>query len=236
MAYVTNPGCTGFVLAGGHSSRMGSDKALVLFARKPLIQIALENLREAGLHAKIAGYRSDLSSFAETVPDTYLESGPLGGVHAGLSSLSNSTNLTDLANSDTQWSVFLPVDLPLMPASLLACLLQRAQLTGAPITVARSNGRIQPFPVVLHCEVLPKIEQLLDAGSSACHAAWQTIPAMLGATLDTVSVESLHQCGQCRHPEAIPHAIWFQSANSPTEIAYLQRYLRSPFQRFDAFK
>lgn len=205
------PMASGFILAGGQSSRMGTDKALTLFVGRPLIQVALEALITAGVSARIAGSRSSLSAFAEEIPDTFSDQGPLGGVHAALSA------------STTEWNLFLPVDLPLMSPLLLACLLQRALLTGAPVTVGHLNGRVQPFPVVLHRTVLPSITQRLEQGDSACHAAWQSIPAELGSALDAVPIEYLHQCGQCRHPRGLPPALWFVSANTPAELARLNR-------------
>ncbi len=201
----------GFVLAGGRSSRMGSDKARALFGGVPLIQAALQTIDAVGIPVHIAGARSDLSSFAAQISDTFAETGPLGGVHAALSV------------SDAEWNLFLPVDLPLMPSSLLACLLRRATLTGAPVTAARLNGRIQPFPVVLHRSVLPSITQRLETGNSACHAAWQGIPAELNLSFDVVAVEYLYQCGQCSHPRGLPPALWFQSANTPAELLLLNR-------------
>ena len=190
---------------------MGSDKALALFRGVPLIQTALQTINAVGIPARIAGSRSDLSSFAAQIPDTFAETGPLGGIHAALSI------------SDAEWNFFLPVDLPLMPSSLLACILQRAMLTGAPVTAVRLNGRIQPFPVVLHRAVLLSITQRLEAGNSACHTAWQSIPADLGFSLDVAPVEYLHQCGHCSHPRGLPPALWFQSANTPAELSRLNR-------------
>jgi molybdopterin-guanine dinucleotide biosynthesis protein A len=190
---------------------MGSDKALALFHGIPLIQIALQTINAAGIPARIAGSRSDLSSFATQIPDTFTETGPLGGIHAALSVSAAELNL------------FLPVDLSLMPSSLLACLLQRASLTGAPVTVTRLNGRIEPFPVILHRAVLPSITQRLETGNSACHAAWQGIPPELDSSLDAVPVEYLHQCGHCSHPRGLPPALWFQSANTPAELSRLNR-------------
>ena len=208
------PSAAGFVLAGGHSSRMGSDKALSLFGGIPLIQVALETLAEAHFSACIAGSRSKLREFAQEIPDTFPESGPMGGIHAALSV------------SESEWNLFLPVDLPLMPSSLLSSLLQRAQLTHAPVTVSRVNGRIEPFPVVLNSVVLPAIAQRLAAGETACYKAWQAIPAELGMLLDAVDVESLLQCGQCspgRRCVGLPAALWFRSANTPEALAALNR-------------
>jgi molybdopterin-guanine dinucleotide biosynthesis protein A len=190
---------------------MGSDKALALFHGVPLIQVALQIINAAGVSARIAGARSDLSSFAAQIPDTFTETGPLGGIHAALTV------------SDAEWNLFLPVDLPLMPSSLLTCLFRRATLTSAPVTAARLNGRIEPFPVILHCSVLPSITQRLLESNSACYAAWQEIPLELDSSLDAAPVEYLHQCGQCSHPRGLPPALWFQSANTPAELLLLNR-------------
>ena len=201
----------GFVLAGGRSARMGTDKALALFAGIPLIRIAIETLAAAGIPAEIAGSRSPLTSFAKEIPDTFPEAGPLGGIHAALSA------------SAADWNLFLPVDLPLMPASLLTYLLQRAVLTGLPVTATRLNGRLEPFPVVLHRSILPHIVHRLATGATACHEAWQSIPQDLGTRIDAVSVENLVQCGQCRHRGHLPPVLWYQSANTPADLERLNR-------------
>jgi molybdopterin-guanine dinucleotide biosynthesis protein A len=205
------PSSAGFVLAGGHSSRMGTDKALALFAGCPLIQVALTSLEAAGVASQIAGSRSALSRFAPEIPDTFPECGPLGGVHAALSA------------SHAEWTLFLPVDLPLMPASLLDCLLRRAALCGQPVTATRLNSKLEPFPVILSRSVLAPITQRLAAGSTACHRAWQTIPEELGVRLDAIDVEHLVQTGQCAHPAQLPPVFWYQSANTPADLARLNR-------------
>jgi molybdopterin-guanine dinucleotide biosynthesis protein A len=193
---------------------MGTDKALAIFAGRPLIANAIQILSAAGLSQSIAGSRSDLSQFAAEIKDTFPETGPLGGIHAALFS------------SETEWSIFLPVDMPLMPPELLTTLLGRARTTGSPVTAARLNGRLEPFPVVLNQATLSHIEMLLTKHESGCQSAWQAIPRHLGLPLDSPSVESLVQSGQCRHQANFPPSWWFHSANTPAELNWLNEIHR----------
>lgn len=205
----------GFILAGGRSSRMGSDKALVHLYGRPLIELALDAFRLAGMQAKIAGARSALSCYAPVVEDQHPDQGPLSGIHAAL------------ASSSAAWNLFLPIDMPLMPASLLRLLLDRAALTGSPITAIQLNGRMLPFPAVLHRSVLPHIEQCIANRQLACRPAWKAIPSAFSTRLDAPSVELLRSIGACSHPHGIPPYLWFQNANTPSDLARLSR-LRAP--------
>jgi molybdopterin-guanine dinucleotide biosynthesis protein A len=202
-----------FILAGGRSSRMGSDKALALFTGRPMIETALATLRAAGLSAEIAGSRSPLAAFAPEIPDTWSDVGgsvgPLGGVYTALSA------------TRADWNVFLTVDTPLMPPSLLVCLLERARLTGSPVTAISLNGRLEPFPVVLHRDGLVTLDQFLRSGQRACHAAWRAICSGQSHMFQPVAVEYLTQCGQVFHAGDLPPALWFLNANTPADLARL---------------
>jgi len=189
---------------------MGSDKALAIFRGRTLVENAIELLSDAGVGGvRIAGARSPLGRFAEVVPDTFAEIGPLGGIHAGLAAFAG-----DL-------SLFLPVDMPLMPASLLAVLVERAQTTGCPVTAVRVNGRIEPFPVVLSRAVLPGLTREIEAGRTGCMAAWRAVSAELGQEVDAPHVEYLVQAGMARELSGLPAALWFQSTNTPEDLAYV---------------
>lgn len=200
------PDAVGFVLAGGRSSRMGADKALMQFAGKPLVARAVSVLHEAGLTASIAGARSPLACFASVVEDTKPEMGPLGGICAALGSTSASL------------TVFLPVDLTLLPASLLVFMVHHARTTEAAVTLCSVNGFVQSFPVVLRREILPLIESELEAGRGGCFSAFQAAAAHLGQTVNVLPVEFLVQSGHVVHHDSLPAAHWFLNLNTPEDL------------------
>ncbi len=206
-----DPDCDaeGFVLAGGQSSRMGHDKALVPFAGQPLIVHALGILSAAGLKVSIAGARSGLASFAPVVEDLASQTGlgPLAGICSAL------------ASSTTSRSVFIPVDLPLLPSSLIAYLLHHATITGAIITVPSINGFAQTFPAVIHRSALPILQSQLESGNRGCFSAFKMTEASLNQRVAVLPVEPLVQSCQISHPEGIPAALWFLNVNSKHDLA-----------------
>jgi molybdopterin-guanine dinucleotide biosynthesis protein A len=195
----------GFVLAGGRSSRMGRDKALVELAGKPLIARALETLRSAGIAARLAGARGDLSAFAPVVPDEAEDAGPLSGVCSALRA------------AGSEWVVFLPVDLPLLPASLLQFLIEHAQVTDAAVTVASLNGFAQTFPAVVRRETLAALSAELASGRSGVFAAFSR------AGMRVVAVEMVAQAGGVRE---WPPYRWFWNVNTPAELEKVESVLK----------
>ena len=218
----------GFVLAGGQSSRMGRDKALSPFAGRPLIAHALSTLREAGLSAAIAGVPADgwleepgsggriagsvsparapLAAYAPVVDDSEPGLGPLSGICAAL------------AATSTRFAVFLPVDLPLLPPSLIAILLHHARITGNAVTVPSVNGFIQTFPAVLERSALSALHNELHSGQRGCFSAFRAAADGLGQPIASLAVELLAQSGQVSHPFGLPPFRWFLNVNTPQDL------------------
>ncbi|HEU5457663.1 MAG TPA: molybdenum cofactor guanylyltransferase [Terracidiphilus sp.] len=194
----------GFVLAGGASSRMGRDKALVEVAGRPLVTHALGILRAAGLAARIAGARAELESFAPVVKD--LGGGPLAGVCAAL------------AAAETELAVFLPVDMPLVPPLLIECLLHHARVTECAVAVPKVCGYAETFPAVVRRETLPELRQWLEGGDGGCFAAFQKAAERPGRPFAQVDVEVLAQCGQAEHAAGLPASCWLMNVNRPEEL------------------
>jgi molybdopterin-guanine dinucleotide biosynthesis protein A len=143
---------TAFVLAGGKSSRMGADKAMLEVAGQTLLQRTLELARAVAEDVRIVGVREKFGEFAPVVEDKYPDRGPLGGIHAALASTGSDFNL------------ILAVDLPFLEKRFLQQLVTEALASGAVVTVPRAGGGLQPLCAVYRREFAALAEQALAAG------------------------------------------------------------------------
>jgi molybdenum cofactor guanylyltransferase len=143
---------TAFVLAGGKSSRMGADKALLEVAGKTLLQRTLELARAVAEDVRIVGAREKFGQFAPVVEDKYPGRGPLGGIHAALASTGSDFNL------------ILAVDLPFLENRFVQHLVTEACASGAVVTLPRAGGGLQPLCAVYRREFAALAEQALAAG------------------------------------------------------------------------
>jgi molybdopterin-guanine dinucleotide biosynthesis protein A len=195
---------------------MGADKALLPLSGKPLIAHALGILQQAGLPASIAGASSPLAAFAPVIPEPHPGLGPLGGICAAL------------ASTSARWAVFLPVDLPLLPASLVTFLLNHARSTGRAVTLPSVSGFAQTFPVVLDRAVLPFLQVELETGRAGCYAAFQAAAASLAQPVTVLASEPLAQSGHVAHPASLPPALWFLNVNSPADLRRAEKHDPAP--------
>lgn len=123
-----------FVLAGGRSSRMGADKALLPFRGRTLLERALDLARTVTASPRIVGSREQYSAYGEVIEDAYPGQGPLAGIHAALRA------------SGTDFNLVLAVDTPLLQPEFLRHLGSRAESTGAVVTVPRTaEGQLHPL-------------------------------------------------------------------------------------------
>ncbi len=106
MATVTEQRpCIGVLLAGGLSSRMGRDKALLDWRGRPLIEHQLDTLRAAGVdELRVSGARPDYHGVADLTPQL----GPVGGLASVVAGVADEAEL-----------LVIPVDMPRLSGSLL---------------------------------------------------------------------------------------------------------------------
>src|SRR5579871_4908863 len=118
-------GLAAFILAGGKSSRMGSDKAFLEFEGRTLLARALALARSITSDVRIVGQQEKFAHFAPTVADIFPDRGPLAGIHAALCS------------SEADLNLILAVDTPYLSWALLRFLISQAQNAGK---VGRVDG------------------------------------------------------------------------------------------------
>jgi molybdenum cofactor guanylyltransferase len=203
-------GAEAFVLAGGRSTRMGRDKALLQLAGRSLLELALDKLRTLPLAAapRIAGARSE---HAGVVADLHPGCGPLSGIEAAL------------AASTQPLNVFLPVDMPLLPPEFLLWMLRRAQITGALVTVSRINGLPQPLCAVYHKHLLSQITGSLLAGD------YKVMPVVTAAASGHGSIDlfDVERVGSAQPFEFSPLPLyrWFHNCNTPGDMSGIENAL-----------
>lgn len=97
------------LLAGGKSSRMGTNKAELLYRGETFTRVLLSKMQKLGIEQiYISGFEEN---GIETVWDIYTEMGPLGGLHACFRQVK------------TPYCFVLPVDVPQIPETVLEELL-----------------------------------------------------------------------------------------------------------------
>jgi molybdenum cofactor guanylyltransferase len=180
-----------FILAGGRSSRMGSDKAFLELAGKPLIARAVELARKVADDVSIVGEQKKLAEYAPLITDIYSTRGPLAGIHAALS------------NSNSDWNLILAVDLPFLNAAFLKYLLTQAQSSAAIVTVPSTNNYFQPLCAVYRRRFAAAAESALAKGKNKIDALFA------GIALRTISEEEM-QANQFS-------AAMFRNLNTPEE-------------------
>ncbi len=158
---------TGAILAGGHSSRFGSNKALFAPNGETLISKAAGLLRSVAREVLVSASQTNAGDYdflgLEIVVDQHPDSGPMGGLE------------TLLQRCTTPWLLVLTCDMPFVDKEALITMV--SSLTGEPdnalyqrdrphaLAWQRCDGSISPFPLLIERSALPKIQSRMRTGS-----------------------------------------------------------------------
>ncbi|MET3025768.1 molybdenum cofactor guanylyltransferase [Flavobacterium sp. UW10123] len=142
---------TVFILCGGKSSRMQSEKGLVLFQEKPFIEHIIQAILPITNHIKLITTSKEYDYLDyEKIPDLIAEKGPMGGVY------------TALSHSETEFNLILSCDIPLISTELLQELISK-HTTEAGITVFASESKTHPLIGIYSKEIVPIIKNAIDS-------------------------------------------------------------------------
>ncbi|HVF50317.1 MAG TPA: molybdenum cofactor guanylyltransferase [Pyrinomonadaceae bacterium] len=147
----------GFILAGGASSRMGTDKARLRLGAQTFVERIAHALASATRRVSVVSAKPDASEWGlPVVADIYAGAGALGGIHAALSACA------------AEWAVLVSCDLPFVTGELLT----RLVAFGAAgvqefdaVAPLQTDGRPQPLCTLYRRErCLARAGALLQAG------------------------------------------------------------------------
>jgi molybdopterin-guanine dinucleotide biosynthesis protein A len=153
------------VLAGGHSRRMGTDKAHLPHPRsgRPLLLHQLELLASLNPTQRLVSARHDQE--LPDLPDDVIRvdddgtAGPLAGI------------ITALEACTTSHLLIIPVDLPNLTVDVLQTLLDAIR-PGHGVYAVSPNGP-EPLLAVIPDNLLSKLGTALTRGNNAPHRLWQ---------------------------------------------------------------
>lgn len=177
-ASVSHLELTGAVLAGGHSSRFGSNKALFAPDGETLISKAADLLHPLVREVLVSASHANAEAYAflglDIVEDLHPDCGPLGGLEALLDRCA------------TSWLLILTCDMPYVDSEALRTMIRHAQQSEGGICQEslprafawqRSDGSVSPFPLLIERSALSVVRSRMSSDH-------RSMKGLLGA-LDT---------------------------------------------------
>jgi molybdopterin-guanine dinucleotide biosynthesis protein A len=145
------PLVTGVILAGGKSSRMGQNKALLSLGGMRLIERVVGVLRQ--VFSELLLVTNTAESYANLglpmVADVFPDKGSLGGIYSAIYTAS------------TPFSFVVACDMPFLQAAVIRYLL--AQIADYDVVIPDVHGEMQPLHAVYSKACLPPILRRLEA-------------------------------------------------------------------------
>lgn len=148
---------TGILVAGGKSIRMKQDKGFVHFDGKPMAQHGIELLKHFFSDCRISANNKDYETFGlPLIADTYTNIGPMGGIHACLSSIQK------------KYMFLLGCDLPNINEGLISRLLEETE--GYEIVLpVHSPNQLEPLCGIYSKSILKQIELMIKDKNYKLH-------------------------------------------------------------------
>jgi len=149
------------ILAGGESSRMGSDKGLIEINGKPMVEHIIGTLKPIAHSIWVSTANKNYIQFGVSlVTDEYTAIGPLGGLHTALKS----------AISDCVLVV--SVDAPFVSEECVLTLIGQAEPNT--IAISKCAGKSYPLIGIYPVSVLSKLEEYIEHGKRSVFGFLET--------------------------------------------------------------
>lgn len=184
------------VQAGGTSSRMGQNKALVPFLGQPLISRVVERVRPLADELLVTTNEPEHFTFLSLplIPDVQPGIGALGGL------------LTALSAAHGEWLAVVACDMPFVSARLLQVQFELLKFSGADLVVPETAGNYEPFHALYRRETcLAAVEAALAEGKRRMISWFPQVQVRVMTPEEIRAIE--------------PDQLVFENVNTPEELA-----------------
>ncbi|MFL5736879.1 MAG: molybdenum cofactor guanylyltransferase [Actinomycetota bacterium] len=194
-----HPTTTGIVLAGGRSSRFGSDKMAAEYRGRPLLLHAVEVVESLSDETLLvmspgADEPGGLPFGVRIVRDSVAFKGPLAGLSAGL------------ARATGDIAIVAGGDMPRLAPLVLVEMRRMLESSDADAVALLEGGDVRPLPLLLRTRLRPVADQLLSKGERSLRALlaqfglvefeepeWRKLDPDAGTLVDVDSPDDLHK-------------------------------------------
>ena len=184
---------TGFITAGGRSSRMGRDKAWLRLDASTMIERVIAALKPVTRSLAIIANSREYEALGLPVfQDTYTGIGPLEAIR------------TALVNSPTRHILLAGCDLPFVTSELFSFLVGLAGDHQAVVPRA-ADGRLEPLCAIYATDALPDLVELIESGERKVSRLFDRIQTRF------VDFQELN------HLEG--SSLFFENVNTPEEFS-----------------
>ena len=144
----------GYVLAGGSSTRMGTDKAVLIHEGRPIVATIASRIEEVIGNVTLVGAPERYGSLGlRLIPDLRHNCGPIGGIEAAL------------VDGRAPINVIVSCDVPGVHADWIRAVYDCAVESQAQCVVCRDiTGRVHPLLAAYRDDCLPVFQEALDQG------------------------------------------------------------------------
>ncbi|SDO12557.1 molybdenum cofactor guanylyltransferase [Alkalicoccus daliensis] len=174
-----SPEITGVILAGGKSSRMGENKALLPLGNKSAVEHVVDKIRPQAEELLLISNEPEVFSYLEinTAADLRPFEGPLAGIEAAMTAV------------DSEWYLIAACDMPLIQKSVIEYLCNVSNKTQSNAVIPEIQGKQHPLLALYHRDCLPAISAVLDAQKRAIKSMLDSV------TFDTVTEHDMIEAG-----------------------------------------
>lgn len=138
------------ILCGGKSSRMQSEKGLVLFQGTPFIEHIIEAALPISDSIQLVTNTADYDYLPyQKIKDIELDKGPIGGIYSAL------------VHSESEMNLILSCDVPMISTELLSELIEKHQ-TDFEVSVFSEANKIHPLIGIYSKKIIPILRKAIE--------------------------------------------------------------------------